>query len=78
MPTRDRLTNKLTVPTRRLYIAGVTAHPTRDWTTQQARNLATELGTRLDSLRLNHPGVSGDSICWESWSHGTVIGELSG
>jgi transposase InsO family protein len=32
--------------TRRLHIAGVTAHPT-----QQARNLAAELGTRLDSLR---------------------------
>jgi hypothetical protein len=32
-------------------ITGVTAHPTRDWTVQQAKNLATKLGTRLDSLR---------------------------
>jgi transposase InsO family protein len=37
--------------TRGLHIAGVTAQPTRDWTTQQARNLAAEVGTRLDSLR---------------------------
>jgi hypothetical protein len=37
--------------TRRLHIAAVTAHPTRDPTTQQARNLATELGALLSSTR---------------------------
>jgi putative transposase len=37
--------------TRRLHITGITTHPTRDWTTQHARNLAYDLGTRLDSLR---------------------------
>jgi putative transposase len=37
--------------TRRLHIAGLTAHPTGEWVTQQARNLAYNLSTRMKSLR---------------------------
>ena len=36
---------------RRLHVAGVTAHPTGAWAAQQARNLAMEVGGRLGTLR---------------------------
>jgi transposase InsO family protein len=37
--------------TRRMHRGGVTAHPTGDWTVQQARNLALSPGERFEGIR---------------------------
>jgi putative transposase len=40
---------------RRVHLAGITAHPTGAWVSQQARNLLINFGDRADRFRAPKP-----------------------
>jgi len=43
--------------TRRVHLAGITAYPTGEWVTQQARNLLMNLEDYADGLKHRRPGA---------------------